>query len=67
MSEWKVFYRDHLDQDRMSRAVTSKEDALRKARSLHREQRAVIYRIEGPNGGVLRNEDVMRWVSANRW
>ena len=51
----------------MSRGVTSKEDALRQARSLHREHRAVIYRIEGPNGGVLRNEDIMRWVSANRW
>ena len=66
MSEWKVFYRDHLDQDRMGRSVTSREAALAQARSLHRQQRAVIYRIEGPNV-VLRNEDVMRWVFANKW
>jgi len=67
MSEWKVFYRDSLDHDRTSRGVASKEDALRHARTLQREQRAVIYRIEGPNGGLLRNEDIMRWVSDNRW
>ena len=67
MSEWKVFYRDSLDQDRTSRSVTSKEAALSRAKDLHRKQQAEIYRIEGPDGGILRKEEIMRWVSAHRW
>ena len=66
MSEWKVFYRDYLDQDRIFRNVASKEAALVQARTLHRERRAEIYKIEGPAGDIVPKDDVMRWVSAHR-
>ena len=65
MSDWKVFYRDDLDQDRTSRNIASKEDALAQAGILHRRRRAEIYRIEGPDGNLVRKEEIMRWVSAN--
>ncbi len=45
MSEWKVFYRDDLDHDRISPSVSSKEAALAQARNLHRDRRAEIYKI----------------------
>ena len=64
MSDWKVYYRDQLDQDRTS-GRDSKEDALRRARDLHR-QRAALYRIEGPGGFTLPKTEIMRWVSHNR-
>ena len=67
MSEWKVFYRDGLDQDRISSSVSSKEAALSQASSLHRDRRAEIYKIEGPAGGIVLKDEVMRWVSAHRW
>jgi hypothetical protein len=67
MSEWKVFYRDSLDQDRISPSVPSKEAALVQARSLHRDKRAEIYKIEGPDGGIVPKDEAMRWVSAHRW
>ena len=67
MSEWKVIYRDILDHDRISPSVSSKEAALAHARNLHRERRAEIYKIEGPAGGVVPKDEVMRWLSANRW
>ena len=66
MADWKVFYRDTLDQDRTSLSIASKEAALAQARNLHRRQRAEIYRIEGPDGGLVRKEEIMRWVSSNR-
>ena len=66
MSEWKVLYRDDLDNDRTSRRATSKEGALSEARDLHWQQRAVIYRIEGPEGEVVPREEVMRWASAHK-
>jgi hypothetical protein len=65
MSDWKVYYRDDLDNDRTSRSIASKEDALAQARTLHRRQRAEIYRIEGPDGDLVRKEEIMRWLSAN--
>ena len=65
MADWKIFYRDTLDQDRTSRNLESKEGALVQARILHRKQRAEIYRIEGPDGGVVRKEEIMRWVSTH--
>ena len=67
MSNWKVLYRDHVDQDRSSRANPGKEAALRQARNLYRNHRAQIYRLEGPNGQVVSNGDVMSWVYANKW
>ena len=67
MSEWKVFYRDGLDQDRISSSVSSKEAALAQARNLHRDRRAEIYKIEGPAGDMILKEEVMRWVSAHKW
>ncbi len=67
MSDWRVFYRDGYDHDRISPAVPSKEAALTQARSLYRERRAEIYRIEGPSGSIIQKEEVMRWVSANKW
>jgi len=67
MSNWKVFYRDYLDHDRISPSVPSKEAALTQARKLHRDRRAAIYKIEGPAGLVVPKEEVMRWVSANKW
>ena len=65
MSDWKVYYRDDLDQDRTSRSIATKEDALEQARTLHRRKRAEIYRIEGPDGDLVRKDEIMRWVSAH--
>ena len=65
MPDWKVLYRDDLDQDRTSRSISSREAALRQARDLYLHQRAEIYSIEG-NGQTLPKEVIMRWVSANK-
>lgn len=67
MSEWKIFYRDTLDHDRIYPSVSSKEAALAQARDLHRDRRAEIYKIEGPAGDIVPKDDVMNWVFANRW
>ncbi len=67
MSDWKVLYRDDLDQDRTSRSIPSKEAALRQARNLYIHQRAELYKIEGPSGRTLPKEEIMRWVSSNKW
>ncbi len=67
MSEWKVFYRDDLDHDRISPSVPSKQAALERARNLHRDRRAEIYKIEGPAGFIVQKDEVMRWVAAHRW
>ncbi|RBP15571.1 hypothetical protein DFR50_108128 [Roseiarcus fermentans] len=66
MSDWKVVYRDHLDCDRTSRSVPSKEAALNQAKCLYLQKRAEIYKIEGPDGAFLPREEVMRWLSVNR-
>ncbi len=66
MSDWKVLYRDVLDQDRTCRSSPSEEAALERARQLYRHGRAEIYRIEGPNGLTLPKEKIMRWMSANK-
>ena len=66
MSDWKVLYRDQLDQDRTSRSIPSKEAALKQASDLYYQQRAELYRIEGPNGQTLPKQVIMRWVSANK-
>ncbi len=66
MADWRVFYRDHLDQDRISPSVASKEAALEQARDLYHQQRAELYSIEGPGSRALPKEEIMRWVSANR-
>jgi hypothetical protein len=67
MSEWKVFYRDSLDHDRISPSVPNKEDALAQARSLYRDKRAEIYKIEGPAGAIIAKDEAMRWVAAHMW
>ena len=67
MLEWKVLYRDDLDYDRISLSVSSKEAALAQARNLHRDRRAEIYKIEGPAGGIVAKDEVMRWVSDHKW
>ena len=67
MSEWKIFYRDSLDLDRIAPCVSSKEAALAQARNLHRDRRAEIYKIEGPAGDIIHKDEVMRWVSVHRW
>ena len=66
MSDWKVFYRDDLDQDRTSASSASEVAALQQAKRLHFEQRAEIYRIEGPDNLILPKREVMRWMSANK-
>jgi hypothetical protein len=66
MSDWKVHYRDQLDQDRTSGRIPSQEAALKRARDLYHQQRAALYGIEGPDGRALPKEQVMQWVSANR-
>ena len=66
MPDWKVLYRDDLDQDRTCRGAASEEAALEQARRLYIQERAEIYRIEGPGGLILPKEDVMRWMSANK-
>jgi hypothetical protein len=66
MSDWKVLYRDQLDQDRTSGSIPSKEAALKLARDLYHSQRAELYGIEGPDGRALPREEIMRWVSANK-
>ena len=67
ISDWKILYRDQLDQDRISRSIPSKEAALKQARDLYRQQRAELYRIEGPSGLALPKEEIMRWMSTNKW
>lgn len=64
--DWRVLYRDHLDCDRTTRNVASKEAALDQARSLHLQKRAQIYSIEGPDRAFLPRADIMRWLSENR-
>jgi hypothetical protein len=65
-SDWKIRYRDHLDQDRTSRNIPSQEAALREASDLYRRRRAEVYEIEGPNGRALPKDEIMRWMSANK-
>ena len=67
MSEWKVLYRDQLDQDRTSRGIPSKEAALKKARELYYRERAEIYRIEGPDGRSLLKREIITSMSEGRW
>jgi hypothetical protein len=66
MSEWKVLYRDQLDQDRTSQSIPSKQAALEQASDLYHQQRAELYKIEGLNHVALSKEEIMRWVSANK-
>lgn len=65
-SAWKILYRDHLDQDRTSLSIPSKEGALKQASDLYHLKRAELYKIEGPNGGALPKEEIMRWITANK-
>jgi hypothetical protein len=67
VSEWKVLYRDLLDQDRTSRSIHSREAALKQARDLYFRKRAEIYCIEGPGGRSLPKKEIMHWVSTPRW
>ena len=66
MSDWRILYRDHLDCDRTTQSIPSREAALSHARTLWREHRAEIYRIEGPDGALLPKEEIMRWMCENR-
>jgi hypothetical protein len=66
VSNWKVLYRDDLDQDRTSRDSPNQEAALERARQLYLKNRAEIYRIEGPNGLIVQKEEIMRRLSANK-
>lgn len=65
-SNWKIRYRDHLDQDRTFGNISSREAALQQASNLYRRQRAEVYEIEGPNGRALPKDEIMRWMSANK-
>ncbi len=67
MSDWKVYYRDQLDQDRTTGGIPSMEAALRRAKDLHQQRRAQLYRIEGPGGQALSRKDIMDWVRENRY
>jgi len=67
MSDWKVLYRDDLDRDRTSQSIPSEKAALEQARRLYLKEGAEIYGIEGPDGLILPKEEIMRWMSANRW
>ena len=66
LSDWRILYRDQLDQDKVSRSIPSKEAALRQASDLYRKQRAELYRIDGPDGLALPKEEIMRWMSTNK-
>jgi hypothetical protein len=66
VTDWKVLYRDDLDQDRFSGSIPSAEAALERAKELYIKERAEIYRIEGPNGRILPREEIMRWLCANK-
>jgi hypothetical protein len=66
ISDWRILYRDQLDQDRTSQSIPSKEAALKQASDLYRRQRAELYGIEGPHGQVLPKGEIMRWMSANK-
>ncbi len=67
MSNWKIYYRDQFDQDRTSGGIPSQEAALKGAKDLYQSKRAELYRIEGPDGLDLPKEEIMRWVSANKY
>jgi hypothetical protein len=62
MQDWKVFYRDDLDQDRTARSGPSEEAALEQAMQLYLEKWAEIYRIEGPGGLILPKREIMRRI-----
>lgn len=62
MQDWKVFYRDDFDQDRIAGNHPSEEAALEQARELYLEEFAEIYRIEGPDGLTLPKREIMRWI-----
>jgi 1,2-phenylacetyl-CoA epoxidase PaaB subunit len=66
MPDWKVFYRDQHDQDRACEGIPSREAALRRAKDLYR-QRSALYRIEGPNGKIMLKNEIMSWVSDNKY
>ncbi len=66
ISDWRILYRDQLDQDRTSQSIPSKEAALKQASDLYCRQRAELYGIEGPYGQVLPKGEIMRWMSANK-
>ncbi|RBP11954.1 hypothetical protein DFR50_11561 [Roseiarcus fermentans] len=66
MADWKVFYRDQLDTDRTVGGAPSMEAALERAKDLYCQQRAAIYRIEGPNGRSLSKQEVLNWVHDHR-
>ena len=66
MSDWVPVYRSITrgsDNTRAS-ASPSKEAALVHARALMRQGHAVT-KIEGPNGQVIGQEEIRRWVAAN--
>jgi hypothetical protein len=67
MSDWRVHYRDHLDQDRTFGSIPSEEAALKLAKDLYRNHRAEVYSIEGTNGRALQKDEIMRWMSANKY
>ena len=50
----------------MSRSSPTEEAAIDRARQLYLKERAEIYRIEGPNGLILRKEEIMRRLSPNK-
>jgi hypothetical protein len=66
VTDWKVLYRDDLDQDRISGSSPSEEAALERAKELYIKERAEIYRIEGSDGRILHREEIMRWLCANK-
>jgi hypothetical protein len=66
-SDWRILYRDTLDQDRTSQSIPTREDALKRASELYHRQRAELYKIDGPNGVVLLKQEVMQWVSVHKW
>jgi hypothetical protein len=66
MGDWKIYYRDHLDQDRTSPPLMGKEIAIEKARDLYHHRQAHLYRIEGPDGVAMSKREVNDLLITNR-
>ena len=66
MSDWKVLYRDQLDQNRTSQNVQAKKPRLSGRVTCITGNVLNYPRIEGPSGLALSKQEIMRWVSANK-
>lgn len=64
MSDWTVYFRTPNGQDAASRKFENERSAPIHARDLQR-QHCEIDRIDGPDNGVKRREEILEWIKQN--